>query len=325
MRPSEVVVPKRFDGLTRDVRGYPVIATVPQDAEGINFGRIGEDRKLAIATYDLCGVCARPFRDELRWLVTGNRDWESFGASAIDSTEAPVHEVCALYAAQVCPFVSSPFARLGDDHRRGQRRPDVLALIGFERVVEVKAAASELQPGKRVLEFTVAGAARAHVLENAEDARTAYARCLTEEPELVLDEHEQRVFDLLAAKTKEGEDSGGVVAGGALMIGAAFCPGVEQVVGLGRFFKGDSPYRAIATGLLREPDKLADFGESVDSATAAASRWFASRSELPVALGKWIADERSRLQVLRRSLRVKERAKEAKRRAAKAAKRKKRR
>ncbi|MEV8379044.1 hypothetical protein AB0P21_40270 [Kribbella sp. NPDC056861] len=301
-----------------------MIAIVPQDEDGIDFGRIGENRKLAVATYDLCGVCAQPFHDELRWLVTGQRDWQSFAGRSIESQEAPIHEVCALYAAQVCPFVSSPFARLGDDHRRGQRRPEALVLVGFERTVEVKAVASDIQPGARVLGFGMAGAARAHELESALDAHAVYAECLSVDSAITMDEHEQRIFDLLTAKTPEGEDSGGVVAGGALMIGAAFCPGVAEVIGLKRYFGGSRTYEIIAAGLLREPDKLPGFGNSEDAATAAAANWFRSRKELPAVLAKWLADERSRLSDLRRFARAGDRAK-AKRRSAKAARRDKRR
>src|SRR3954452_242856 len=99
MRPDQVEAPARCSGLSRDERGYPIIATIPQDSEGPDFGGISEARKLVLATYDLCGVCAGPFRDELRWVVTGEPGWERWRSASYESVEAPVHEVCALYAA----------------------------------------------------------------------------------------------------------------------------------------------------------------------------------------------------------------------------------
>ena len=108
-------------------RGYPLLASVPRDATSADFGMLSEKRKLALATFDLCGVCALPFGDELRWQVAFDDALDQMGSRYVFN-EPPVHEVCGLYAAQVCPFVSSPYARLGDEVRKGNRRGTVVHL-----------------------------------------------------------------------------------------------------------------------------------------------------------------------------------------------------
>jgi len=108
--PHSVRAPACFGDLPRDRRGYPVIATVSRHNDVVDFGSLSERRKLALATFDLCAVCGKPFGQGNRWQVAMTR--EVFDHSPATFNEAPVHEICALYAAQVCPFVSSPYARL---------------------------------------------------------------------------------------------------------------------------------------------------------------------------------------------------------------------
>src|SRR5215468_5217422 len=99
-RPTEVIAPVRCSHLRVDPRGYPVIAVIPQESGEEDYGALSEQRKLVLATYDLCAVCAMPFRDELRWQVTFDDRLQHIGVTP-RFNEAPVHEVCALYAAQV--------------------------------------------------------------------------------------------------------------------------------------------------------------------------------------------------------------------------------
>lgn len=138
----------RCSHLRLDPRGYPIIAVIPQEPGEEDYGALSEQRKLVLAAYDLCAVCAMPFRDELRRQVTFDDQLQHMGETPTFN-EAPVHEVCALYAAQVCPFVSSPHARLGDAQRKGQRRAETLVLAGFDSTAAVYGHDSELQVGKR--------------------------------------------------------------------------------------------------------------------------------------------------------------------------------
>jgi hypothetical protein len=278
-----------------DPRGYPIIAVIPQDPGEEDYGILSERRKLVLATFDLCAVCAMPFRDELRWQVTFDDQLQQMGETPTFN-EAPVHEVCALYAAQVCPFVSSPHSRLGDSLRKGQRRAQTLVLAGFDRTAAVDGIESELQVGEGIFVFEMSGLRRTHRLTGADDARDVYEAALREEARVDLDGAEQRLVDFLCVPTPEGEDPGGVMAGAVLFIGAAFCPGIRQVQAMKRFFEAkDDFYFQLAANFLARPDMMADFEDAADPATAAAISWFRSRDSLPTVLHRWRADGASRI------------------------------
>src|SRR5215212_9122057 len=55
MRPTDVSTPARLAHLTKDGRGYPILATVSRSHSGVDFGALSELRKLALATFDWCG------------------------------------------------------------------------------------------------------------------------------------------------------------------------------------------------------------------------------------------------------------------------------
>jgi hypothetical protein len=291
-RPVETIAPARCSNLRIDPRGYPIIGVIPQAPGKEDFGSLSEQRKLVLATYDLCAVCAMPFRDELRWQVTFDDELQHMGPAPIFS-EAPVHEVCALYAAQVCPFVSSPHARMGDAYRKGQRRAETLLLAGFKRTTAVFGHESELQSGESVLAFEMGELRRTHQLTSADDAREVYEAALRNELSIELDVHERRIVEILCTPTtEENEDSGAVMAGAALFIGAAFCPQIRQVQGMKRFAESRNDlYSQLATKFLVEPDLMARFGDSsTDASTAAAVSWFQSRESLPEVLQGWRSD-----------------------------------
>jgi hypothetical protein len=94
-----------------------VPATTGRDATDADFASLDERRKLALATFDGCGVCGLPFGDETRWLVGGALHEPQ--PPTQDSGEAPLHEICFLYAAQVCLY---PQDRFHDDERAGRGR-----------------------------------------------------------------------------------------------------------------------------------------------------------------------------------------------------------
>jgi hypothetical protein len=56
MRPTDVSTPARLAHLTKDGRGYPILATVSRSHSGVDFGALSELRKLALATFNWCGV-----------------------------------------------------------------------------------------------------------------------------------------------------------------------------------------------------------------------------------------------------------------------------
>ncbi|MFY1692967.1 hypothetical protein [Plantactinospora sp. WMMB782] len=272
---------------------------IPQGPGEEDYGALSEQRKLVLATYDLCAVCALPFRDELRWQVTFDDQLQQMGET-FAFNEAPVHEVCALYAAQVCPFVSSPHARLGDAQRKGQRRAETLTLAGFTHTATVFGHDSELQVGESILMFEMADLRRIHRLTGADDARSAYEAVLRDEARIELDDAERRVVDLLCAPTPKGEDSGPVMAGAAWFIGAVFCPQIRRVQAMKKFADAEGDlYFQLAANFLDNPEMMAEWEDSNDASTAAAMSWFRTRQSVPAVLQQWRADGARRVRDVR--------------------------
>ncbi|MFJ1763728.1 hypothetical protein ACIOD2_25675 [Amycolatopsis sp. NPDC088138] len=291
--PAAVPKPARLAHLRIDPRGYPIIATVGQGSDEVDFGSLSEKRKLVLATFDLCAVCALPFGDEPRWQVSFHEDRLKLRTWV--SNEAPVHEVCGLYAAQVCPFVSSPYARLGDEFRKGQRRPDVVVLAGFKQTKRVFGRRSGLQGSEFVLHFETTDLVRSHSLHDGTEARQAYEELLQNDPPVPPDVEERELADLICNLTaEENEDSGGVMAGAAWFAGAAFCPGVRNVQGMERYAK-NAFYTQIAQRVLTEPGFAQEFMGSDDPSTRAAMKWLTTRSSLPDTLKSWRSSALNRL------------------------------
>ncbi|CAM3407551.1 hypothetical protein KIPE111705_06975 [Kibdelosporangium persicum] len=283
--PRSVPKPKRLAHLRVDNRGYPIIAAIGQAPGDIDFGALSEPRKLALATFDLCAVCALPLGQELRWQVSF--DEAAATAKTFISSEAPVHEICALYAAQVCPLVSSPYARHGDEIRKGMKRPKVTFLTGFRRTARVFGQRSGLQTSECVLHFETTGVEQRLKLSTSAEAIEAYQRALEAEVEVTIDDTEREIATRLTELTiQEGEDSGSVMAGAAWFAGGAFCPKVGNVQGMRRFTE-DPIYTALARRVLLEPGFAKKFEETDDLYTRAAIKWLNSRDHLPEILASW--------------------------------------
>ncbi|MCU1642824.1 MAG: hypothetical protein JWN03_3099 [Nocardia sp.] len=285
--PAGVPRPARCNHLRADARGYPIIATIGQEPPP-DFGAVSEGRKLALATFDLCAVCALPFHDELRWQVMFEETDED-----VTTSEAPVHEICGLYAAQICPFVSSPYARLSrGDGRKGERRSELVVLSGYRATRAVYGKASGIQ-SDAVLHFDMGGYVRRHVLRTREDAVAAYSTALATEVPMELDQQEQQLVDLLCSPTElEGEDSGAVMAGAAWHVGAGFCTGVAQVQGLGRY--NAHPYTTIAVQALKDRTVHELANDFADEYSRAAMQWLSTRNRVPSVLAVWRRDGRRR-------------------------------
>ncbi|MGS2805921.1 hypothetical protein [Nocardia sp. MW-W600-9] len=211
----------------------------------------------------------------------------------VTTSEAPVHEICGLYAAQICPFVSSPYARLSrGEGRKGERRAELVVLSGYRETRAVYGKASGIQSDV-VLHFDMGGYVRRYVLRTREDAAAAYSAALAAERPMDLDEHEHQLVDLLCSPTDpDGEDSGGVMAGAAWNIGAGFCAGVTHVQGLERY--NVSPYTTIAVQALEDRTVRELATGFPDKYTRAAMSWLITRDRLPSILAEWRRDGRRR-------------------------------
>jgi len=286
MKPQQVPRPRHLDHLLNDGRGYPVIATIGRDENSGDFGSINERRKLALATFDWCAVCGLPFGSAPRWQVVAGGAPTLSGdelAGMVFFSEAPVHEICIAYAAHVCPHLSSPGHRMGDEYRAGQRRDNELRVAGFRRTSRVRAHRSRLQKEIHVLTFEQAGFIDQFSYSRPDELADRYTALLASEeiPEL------SRAESGLISLFNEHSDMGGAVIGAALMAGASFMKDIKSVQGMDEFVESGY-WRDLAMHLL-DREKLAEFGEDIqDPASRLMSGWLLERwDDLPEALAGW--------------------------------------
>ncbi|WP_327688171.1 SEC-C metal-binding domain-containing protein [Streptomyces tubercidicus] len=266
-----------------------MIATVGRGSQGADFGSVNERRKLVLATFDWCAVCGLPFGDEPRWQVIPHLGDSSLPGE-IGLSEAPVHEICAVYAAQVCPFLSSQGARLGDDKRRGERREETVYVAGYCRTKAVEALRSAVQDSLFVLHFFHTDAIDSFSYSTPKDLGDRYQDLLAAERPIKVRAAEQTLIDRFNAMRAPDEptgDPGGVIAGAAVMAGAAFAPDIFRVQGMQQF-AGGSSYGVVARKFL-EPDDLARASEDFpDVSGRATAQWLLDQGDdVPAALSLW--------------------------------------
>lgn len=285
MKPSEVQLPRRLAHLTSDGRQYPVIATVGRDPKGVDFGAINERRKLALAVFDWCAVCGMPFGEEPRWQVLPFSRDQFDDHDAMGFGEAPVHEICAVYAAHVCPHLSSPNARLGDAHRAGQRREQTVELSGYRRTTRVHVHPSTLQPGVSTLIFGHADEVDHFSYSQPEELAERYHQLLLDEQDIVVKPSETKLIALFNSVADENnEDPAGVVAGAAMYAGAAFVPDILSVQDLSAYAR-----HAEIAHLFLDHENLRGWAiEAPDPSTRLMARWLIARSDnIPEVLAGW--------------------------------------
>jgi SEC-C motif len=286
VKPQQVPRPSHLGHLSDDGRGYPVISTVGRGKGSAHFGSINERRKLALATFDWCAVCGLPFDESTRWQMIP----ESASALAGDQlegqvyfNEAPVHEICVVYAAHICPHLSSPGHRMGDQYRAGQRRDEKIRMAGFRQTSEVRAIRSGLQKEIHVLHFGQSGLVGEFSYSRPEELDDRYAALLVSEEVRELSSAESGLVSLF----NEQSDMGDTVVGAALMAGASFAKDIRKVQGMEAF--AESGYwQGLALQLL-DSEKLAEFGNGIeDLASKFMAGWLLGRQgNLPEVLTGW--------------------------------------
>jgi hypothetical protein len=231
MRPTDVSTPARLAHLTKDGRGYPILATVSRSHSGVDFGALSELRKLALATFDWCGVCGLPFGAEARWQVAMTAPDDDRPLLQLEFGEAPVHEICAIYAAQVCPYLSSPGGRMGDELRKGQVREPIVRIVAFAHTVDVQARESQLQRGTFVLHFSHAGRTDSITYARPTELADRYRELLANETMPETTPAERTLIGLF----NRVDDDADPVTGAAVMAGAAFARDIFRVQGMDVF------------------------------------------------------------------------------------------
>jgi hypothetical protein len=98
-------LPPRMRHLPLDPRGLPIFAMAYRDPDGrAHFTVNDEHIRQRLIRLDLCSICGQPlFR--FRWFVGGDRSAFDPRGAYIDP---PMHDECAHYALQVCPYLAAP-------------------------------------------------------------------------------------------------------------------------------------------------------------------------------------------------------------------------
>lgn len=123
MRVADVTMPTGITSRPRDERGYPVPAITPWEDGTPQFASTSLGRVFLCVAERRCTVCGREMQPGPVWRVVDGDEAEmidavlSLGKEFLNNAptaEAPGHRTCMIYAAMVCPFLSSPEGRRGE-------------------------------------------------------------------------------------------------------------------------------------------------------------------------------------------------------------------
>ena len=102
---TDIEIPKRMRKLERDRRGYPIPKSVFRDSTGKPHFQISDLIELKrLLKFDLCAMCGAKLKAS-RWLVGGPKSAFYLQGAYFDP---PMHDECAHYALQVCPYLAAP-------------------------------------------------------------------------------------------------------------------------------------------------------------------------------------------------------------------------
>lgn len=266
-----------------------MIAVVARSAEGADFRLLSEVRKFVVAMFGWCSICGTPFReDELRWTLLGvsERSAERDGQW---HAEAPFHEVCGLYAAQVCPWMLSPRGR-SVEARPGQRRDPIMTFGAFKRLAAVSTGTLKHAEGagyaSNMLQFHTTGFVDSVSFEFGRDLEQRYRELLRTEPELHLSASERALAQRFAERDELAHD---VVEAAELVGGAGDRDALEAVLPGGADDTVVADLKrmlpSLALHLLDHPDRQASYSVGKPM-VAHAFAWAAAVGEanLPPAL-----------------------------------------
>ena len=280
---QDIPKPKRFKYLGYDQRGFAVISTVARTSDEIAFGTVSGSRKLTTAAFDWCAVCGYPFQGEARWQAVPIDEGSSSKGQIAYYGEGPVHEICLLYSAQVCPFLASPGARLGDDTRGGQRRNPVVEVLGYSKTYNIEVRPSPLQKRIAMVRFMHSSPIDKLTYERPEELRDRYERLLESEtiPSVSAPQEE------LIAMFNHLSEIGMSVVGAAVVAGMAYAPGAFRLPGMDAF--DNEAYREAAAAAL-DAKRFDEIAEIAIPAVNAVGRWLRDEpDEMSELLKSWRA------------------------------------
>jgi hypothetical protein len=246
---------------------------------------------VTLATFDLCGLCGLPFGEELRWQVSTHVDAVENPADYRNAfSEPPLHKICLMYSALVCPFLRSPSARARDPEGRVDADlGSALLAYGLADTVAVHFHPSNSDYQLRFLQTGLADTDRWGSLEELE---AQYLEALVGEEPLWVEPNLAVIAGALNhCDTGEIADPGAHVFMAALVCGAALVPQVRQLSETQAIFDDDgySYLRDMAMSWAGGKKEAIPLGPNASSVLAAALAWLRSTDPLPTVLAGWRA------------------------------------
>jgi hypothetical protein len=294
LRARSVPRPARAALLETSLYGYPIMAAVDRLDGRAQFGSVSTSRLVTLATFDLCGLCGLPFGDELRWQVSTHIDAVENPADYRNAfSEPPLHNICLMYSALVCPFLRSPPARARDSEGRVDADlGSALLAYGLTDTVGVHFDPSN---SDYQLRFLQAGLAQTDQWGSLEELEARYREalvseeCLSVEPNLAVITGAMNRCD-----TGEIADPGAQVFMAALVCGAALVPQVRELSETQAIFDDDgySYLRDMAISWAGSDKQAIPLGPNASPVLAAAFAWLRSSDPLPTVLAGWRAAAR---------------------------------
>jgi hypothetical protein len=273
--------------------GYPIMAAVDRLDGRAQFGTVSTSRLVTLATFDLCGLCGLPFGEELRWQVSTHIDAVENTADYRNAfSEPPLHKICLMYSALVCPFLRSPTARATDPEGRVDADlGSALLAYGLADTVGVRFDPSN---SDHQLRFLQAGLAATDQWEDLEELEARYRQALVSEEPVAVEANLAVIAAALNRDPGEVADPGAQVFMAALVCGAALVPQVRQLSETRAIFDDDS-YRYlldIAISWSGGQKGAIPLGPNASSVLAAAFSWLRSSDPVPTVLAGWRAAAR---------------------------------
>lgn len=140
---SNIQLPIRLAAAPKDERGYPIPHTVHWIDGKPDFRVIDPEKWITAVKECRCGICGDVINGKMAFVG---------GPMSIENrlfTDLPMHQECAEYALQVCPFLAMPkfgyLERTDDGHVQvlesaSSKRPDMfgLALTNSYQLAEIQ-------------------------------------------------------------------------------------------------------------------------------------------------------------------------------------------
>ena len=133
MNVKDIQIPMRMEELPLDKRGYPITYITQMLANGQpDFSLTSEEKRMTVIRSRLCAICGQSL-DYWMFFIGGEKSMESRYFA-----DPAMHEECARYSIQVCPFLRGDIQKYREKINRELHEKFVVRDLGMPPVRPVK-------------------------------------------------------------------------------------------------------------------------------------------------------------------------------------------